>query len=162
LNYGKVFTGQQRLSEAINSFKEVIVLGQSHNTAIEIVRQAALELSEAQTSIAAELRREKQSTEEEKEILAAELRREKQAAEEEKKILAAELRAEKDSLTAEQSRLRQKTAQVQVLNQKLQSLSQDKETLATTLNQIQNAFEQLVQDKENLATTLNRIYDSHG
>jgi cyclopropane fatty-acyl-phospholipid synthase-like methyltransferase len=141
LAYGTALRRQQRLDEAISSFKEVIALSQSHNIAIEIVRQAALELSEAQNSIVAELRREKDSAEEEKNLLAAKLQAEKDSAEEEKNLLAAKLQAEKDSLLAEQVRLRQENAQLQVLNEQLHSSSQEKETLATTLN---------------------RIYDSHG
>ena len=142
LTYGTALRRQQRFDEAINSFKEVIGLSQSHKIALEIVHQATLGLSESQ--ISAEFQREK-------ETLIAEQAR-----------LTSEVRTEKDSVMAEQARLRQKNAQLQVLNQKLQSLSQDKETLTATLNQTQNAFEQLVQDKENLAATLNRIYDSHG
>jgi hypothetical protein len=41
--------------------------------------------------------------------------------------LTSELRAEKDSLMAEQARLRQNIAQLQVLNQNLQSFSQGQE-----------------------------------
>jgi glycosyltransferase involved in cell wall biosynthesis/tetratricopeptide (TPR) repeat protein len=144
LNYGRALKRQRRLDEAINSFKEVTVLSQSHNTGLEIVQQAALELSEAQISIAAELRREKDSAEEEKKTLAAKLQAERDsliAAEEEKKILAAKLQAERDSLMAEQIRLRQKNDQLQVLNQRLHSLNQDRETLSATLR---------------------RIYESHG
>jgi glycosyltransferase involved in cell wall biosynthesis len=104
LNYGKTLKRQGRVDQAINSFKELIVLGQSHTTAVEIVRQAALELSEAEILIGAEFQREKNSAEEEKKIRAR-LQADKTAAEEENKRFTAKLQAERDSLLAEQARL---------------------------------------------------------
>jgi SAM-dependent methyltransferase len=159
LTYGTALRRQQRLDEAINSFKEVIVLSQSHNIGLKIVHQATLESLETQLSITAEFQREKQTLMAEQARLTAELHAQKDSliAEQtrltaelhaqkdsliaEQTRLTAELHAQKDSLIAEQTRLRQKNAQLQVLNEKLHSLSQEKESLAATLN---------------------RIYDSHG
>jgi cyclopropane fatty-acyl-phospholipid synthase-like methyltransferase len=155
LTYGMALRRQRRLDGAISSFKEVIALSQSHKIALEIVHQATLELFETQLSIAAEFQREKQTlmaeqarlTAEKDSLMAeqarltAELQAEKDSLMAEQARLTAELQAEKDSLMAEQTRLRQKNAQLQVLNQKLHSLSHEKESLAATLN---------------------RIYDSHG
>ena len=180
LNYGKTLKRQGRVDQAINSFKELIVLSQSNNTALEIVRQAALELSDAQVLNGAEFQREKDSVEEEKKLFTAKMQAERDlliaeqatllhenwqlrnAAEEEKKILTAKMQAETESLTAEQMRLRQKNAQLQVSNQRLHSVNQDRETLLATLNQTRATLEQFAQEKDSLAATLNRIYESHG
>ena len=104
---------QRRFDEAIKSFKEVIVLSQSHKTAIEIVKQAALELSEAQISIAAEFQREKETLRADQARLLQDIARFQNTAEEEKKILTANLQAEKDSLIAERARLLTRDAQLQ-------------------------------------------------
>jgi tetratricopeptide (TPR) repeat protein len=163
LNYGKALKQQRRIDEAINSFKELIVLSQSHNTAIEIVKQAALDLSELQTTIAVELKKEKETLIADQAKLLQGITQLQNTADEEKKLLVAKFRVEKDSLMADQARLLQDIW-------RLQNTADEEKKILTANLQAENAQLQLLnqtvhalnQDKETLTTTLNHIYDSHG
>src|SRR5262249_2046420 len=173
LNYGTALKRQRRFDEAINSLKEVIVVSQSHNIAIDIVKQAALDLSELQTTIAAELKKERETLVADHAKLLQGVTQLQNTADEEKKLLVAKFRVEKDSLMAEQARLLQdnwrlqNTAEEQkIFTANLQVekdfLIADQTELRQQLDVLNQKVDALNQDRETLSATLNHIYKSHG